>query len=135
MEAIRLPDTLQGAIILSVIDFFLSFVIIAGIGVVLSLFPLINRIGQKSAQPPAELRPVPTHPVELAGVPAAHLPVIAAAVHAVSRAGHILRIDGPLSGSSWADQGRARLLAHAAGAASRARPNPPPAPTREPTDT
>ena len=38
------PDTLQGAIIVSVIDFFLSFVIISGIGVVLSWFPLLNRV-------------------------------------------------------------------------------------------
>ncbi|MFZ4536507.1 hypothetical protein [Propionivibrio sp.] len=38
------PDTLQGAIIVSVIDFFLSFIIISGIGVVLSFFPLLNRV-------------------------------------------------------------------------------------------
>jgi hypothetical protein len=38
------PDTLQGAIIVSVIDFFLSFIIISGIGVVLSCFPLLNRV-------------------------------------------------------------------------------------------
>lgn len=40
------PDTLQGALIVSVIDFFLSFVIISGIGVVLALFPLLNRLAQ-----------------------------------------------------------------------------------------
>lgn len=38
------PDTLQGALIVSIIDFFLSFVIISGIGVVLALFPLLNRV-------------------------------------------------------------------------------------------
>jgi hypothetical protein len=38
------PDTLQGALIVSVIDFFLSFLIISGIGVILSFFPLLNRI-------------------------------------------------------------------------------------------
>lgn len=38
------PDTLQGAIVLSVIDFALSIVMIAGIGVVLALLPLLNRI-------------------------------------------------------------------------------------------
>ncbi|SFN67468.1 hypothetical protein SAMN05660284_02034 [Formivibrio citricus] len=42
MNAI-IPDTLAGALILSIIDFFLSFVIIAGIGVVLAFFPLLNR--------------------------------------------------------------------------------------------
>jgi hypothetical protein len=49
------PDTLQGALIVSVIDFFLSFVIISGIGVVLALFPLLNRLAQFriGAQPAA----------------------------------------------------------------------------------
>lgn len=40
------PDTLTGALLLSVIDFFLSMVMISGIGVVLALFPLLNRIGK-----------------------------------------------------------------------------------------
>jgi hypothetical protein len=40
------PDTLQGAIVLSVIDFLLSLVMIGGIGVVLALLPLLNRIGR-----------------------------------------------------------------------------------------
>ncbi len=43
-----IPDTLEGAILLSVIDFFLSFIIIGGIGVVLSLFPYLNRLGEIS---------------------------------------------------------------------------------------
>lgn len=43
-----LPDTVNGALILSVIDFFLSFVIIGGIGVVLALFPTLNRLGTLS---------------------------------------------------------------------------------------
>ncbi|MGC4000742.1 MAG: hypothetical protein QM767_26135 [Anaeromyxobacter sp.] len=38
-----IPDTLQGAITISIIDFILSFVIISGIGVVLALLPLVNR--------------------------------------------------------------------------------------------
>ena len=40
------PDTLQGAIVLSLIDFLLSIVMIVGIGVVLALLPLLNRIGR-----------------------------------------------------------------------------------------
>jgi len=40
------PDTLQGALLLSVIDFFLSFVVIAAIGFVLTGLPLINRISK-----------------------------------------------------------------------------------------
>lgn len=46
MNAI-IPDSLNGAIILSLIDFFLSFVIIAGIGVVLWLLPLLNVVAEK----------------------------------------------------------------------------------------
>ena len=42
----RMPDSLEGAVMLSVVDFLLSFVVIAGIGVVLALFPLLNRLGK-----------------------------------------------------------------------------------------
>ena len=38
-------DNLHGAVVISVIDFILSFVIIGGIGLVLALFPLLNRLG------------------------------------------------------------------------------------------
>ena len=38
-------DTVYGAVLLSIIDFFLSFVVIAGIGIVLALFPYLNRLG------------------------------------------------------------------------------------------
>ncbi|MGE5517176.1 MAG: hypothetical protein ACM31D_15325 [Bacteroidota bacterium] len=41
-----IPDTVQGAIILSVIDFFASIVMITGIGVILALLPAINRLGK-----------------------------------------------------------------------------------------
>lgn len=41
-----IPDSVYGAILLSIIDFFLSFVVIAGIGVVLALFPYLNRLGE-----------------------------------------------------------------------------------------
>jgi hypothetical protein len=45
-----IPDTMQGAIILSAIDFFLSFFIIAGIGILLAGFPYLNRLGEVSDQ-------------------------------------------------------------------------------------
>ena len=38
------PDTLQGAVLLSLIDFFLSFVVIAAIGLVLAAFPWFVRL-------------------------------------------------------------------------------------------
>ena len=40
------PDTMDGAIILSVIDFFLSIVIIWGISLVLYAFPKLNKLGK-----------------------------------------------------------------------------------------
>jgi uncharacterized membrane protein len=39
-------DTVAFSIMLSVIDFFLSMVMISGIGVVLSLLPYLNRLGK-----------------------------------------------------------------------------------------
>jgi hypothetical protein len=41
-----MPDSLYGAVLLSLIDFFASMVVISGIGVILALFPLLNRIGK-----------------------------------------------------------------------------------------
>lgn len=39
------PDTMEGALILSVIDFFLSIVIIWGISFMLYIFPHLNKLG------------------------------------------------------------------------------------------
>ena len=39
-------DTFTFAVMLSVIDFFLSMVLISGIGVVLWLLPYLNRLGK-----------------------------------------------------------------------------------------
>ena len=40
---ITIPDTLYGALTISIVDFILSFAIISGIGVVLAFLPLVNR--------------------------------------------------------------------------------------------
>lgn len=45
-----IPDTVNGALILSAIDFFLSFIIIGGIGFVLAAFPYLNRLGEITDQ-------------------------------------------------------------------------------------
>ena len=42
----RVPDTLEGAIILSIVDFFLSIVIIWAISLVLNLLPYVNKLGK-----------------------------------------------------------------------------------------
>lgn len=43
-----LPDSFAGALLLSVVDFFLSFVFISFIGVILHFFPLLNKWGEVS---------------------------------------------------------------------------------------
>ena len=42
-----IQDDLNGALLISVIDFILSFIIIGGIGAILSLFPLLNRFSKQ----------------------------------------------------------------------------------------
>ena len=41
-----IPDTLEGALLLSAIDFVLSFVFISFIGAILHFFPLLNKLGE-----------------------------------------------------------------------------------------
>jgi hypothetical protein len=43
--AVTVPDTLEGAVILSIVDFFLSIVFIWGISLILYIFPQLNRFG------------------------------------------------------------------------------------------
>ena len=47
-----IQDNLNGALLISAIDFILSFVIIGGIGVILSLFPLLNRFRRQDDEAP-----------------------------------------------------------------------------------
>jgi len=47
-----IQDNLHGALLISAIDFILSFVVIGGIGVILALFPLFNRLGPKGDDAP-----------------------------------------------------------------------------------
>lgn len=97
MQAI-IPDTMNGALILSVIDFFLSFLIIAGIGVVLSLFPIVSRFinqgikpatpATAAAQPPAPAVAVPTITIN-----EKHLMALSAAIYAVTGPHRIIHIE------------------------------------------
>jgi hypothetical protein len=105
-----IPDTMQGALILSVIDFFASFVIISGIGAVLALFPLFNRVAKPVPAAAGKPKPAPAVAAPVAGPPADHIVVIAAAVQA-SLAGNqrIVRIEPSHGGAEWAAEGR---LAH-----------------------
>ena len=119
MNAI-VPDTFQGAVILSVIDFFLSFLIISGIGFVLSLFPLLNKAADlfngnaahaKAAKPVERKVAIAAKPAATA--PAQELPAMAAIAAAVSvvmdgAPHHIISIE-PSSSGAWVQSGR---LAH-----------------------
>lgn len=40
---LTIPDTVHGAVLISIIDFLLSFLIITGIGVALAALPFVNR--------------------------------------------------------------------------------------------
>ncbi len=48
------PDTLHGALLLSLIDFFLSFAVITAIGFVLAAFPWLDRIAKLGAKDPVK---------------------------------------------------------------------------------
>ena len=45
-----IQDNVNGALLISAIDFILSFVIIGGIGVILALFPLLNRFRTQDSE-------------------------------------------------------------------------------------
>ena len=121
------PDTLQGALILSFIDFFLSFVIISGIGFVLAAFPLLNHAarlfartpardayGAHAAKPAAHAPAVaakPAQPVQSAqpaSPPAGDIAAIAAAVFAVmdGKPYRIINIEPSAGRSAWVAEGR-----------------------------
>jgi hypothetical protein len=105
-----IPDTLQGALILSAIDFFLSFVIISGIGFVLALFPLMNRVGKTRIASRPEV--VHKKPVDLETEE--HVAVIAAAVYAtMAGAYRIVSIQPVRREGDWVTEGRvAHHLSH-----------------------
>ena len=115
------PDTLQGALIVSVIDFFLSFVIISGIGFILAAFPLLNRaallfkapaqgkttahatLPAPAAQPSASAAPSTPAPGNAEDIAA-----IAAAVYAVmdGKPYRIINIEPSPGRSAWVAEGR-----------------------------
>lgn len=101
-----IPDSVQGAILLSVIDFFLSFVVISGIGGVLALFPYLNRLNTKLQGTPVSVSVLPERDQY-----AEHAAVIGAAVFAVLGAHRLIRIgEAPgRTAAGWTSQIRSRL--------------------------
>jgi len=127
-----IQDNLNGALLISVIDFLLSFVIIGGIGLLLALFPLINRCfkhdegaghGQDvpAGSAPAALAKIspPPKPVTLSGIHPGlsdqQLVVLLTAA-AYEVLGEPVRIETfrPLAAKdwNWAAQGRSVLQSH-----------------------
>ncbi|MFO1128299.1 MAG: hypothetical protein U1E66_07735 [Rhodospirillales bacterium] len=103
METGLIPDSVFGAVLLSVIDFFLSFVVISFIGVVLSAFPLFNRLAVPKTSVPVVFSVIPERDQA-----AEHAAVIAAAVYHVLGGKRIVHI-GQVRGGGWAAQIRSRL--------------------------
>jgi hypothetical protein len=116
MNAI-VPDTLQGALILSLIDFFLSFVVISFIGVLLAGFPLLNRVGEWVSRPRRakveEKKPTEGPPAGDQDIPIEHVAVIAAAVSAMLGQHRIVHIEPTRGAEEWTSEGRQALhLSH-----------------------
>lgn len=114
--SIVVPDTLQGALIVSVIDFFLSFVIISGIGIVLSFFPVLNRVAAfvnapKPAASDTRVKPkakaAPASKSSPAGATDDIAAIAAAVFVAMDGAPHrIINIEPSRSRSAWVVGGR-----------------------------
>jgi hypothetical protein len=101
---ITIPDTVNGAIMLSIIDFFLSFIVISFIGFVLSLFPLLNRTWKKTAE---KIEAPAPKQVEVDMTTEDHIAAISAAVTAMIGAHRIVHIEPAAHGPGWTVGGRA----------------------------
>jgi len=106
-----IPDTLQGALILSVIDFLLSFVVISFIGLLLTGFPLLNRLAAwlaaHRAKPATEAIAPKPQPVMDQGIPDEDIAAVMAAISALVGGEHrILHIEQAQHGVGWLAAGR-----------------------------
>jgi hypothetical protein len=96
-----IPDSVYGAVLLSVIDFFLSFVVIAFIGFVLALFPHLNRTKALQATPVSvSVMPARDESAKLAAV-------IAAAIYAMLGERRIVHIGEAPPAPAWTLEYRA----------------------------
>ncbi len=121
-----IQDNLNGALLISAIDFILSFVIIGGIGIILAMFPLLNRFSkQETGKPPvasvgtegtstdtsSTVSLETTHP----GLPDQQLVLLLTAAASEMLGGQV-RVDTfkPLTAKdlNWAAQGRSDLQSH-----------------------
>jgi hypothetical protein len=104
---ITVPDTLHGAFLLSIIDFFLSFIVISFIGFVLAAFPLLNRAGPNLTAKIQQQPPLQDLREDVDMTANDHIAAISAAVAAVMGAHRIVRIDQGRHDPAWLAEGRA----------------------------
>lgn len=102
-ETLIIPDTVHGAVLLSLIDFFLSFVVISFIGFVLALFPYLNRTGKALQATPVAVSVMPERDVN-----AEHAAVIAAAIYSMIGRWRIVQIT-PAAPRGWTAPVRTHL--------------------------
>ena len=123
-----IQDNLNGALLISAIDFILSFIIIGGIGVILALFPLLNRF-RKQTEPGPVTIPRQQSPLK-ESVSSADSPltgsihpglsdqqlVVLLTAAASEVLGRPIRVDRfrpvTIKGLNWAAQGRHELQSH-----------------------
>jgi hypothetical protein len=99
-----IPDSVYGAVLLSIIDFFLSFVVVAFIGFVLALFPHLNRMGKALQAAPVAVSVMPARDEN-----AEHAAVIAAAIYATLGAHRIVHIGEARPAADWTLEYRMRV--------------------------
>lgn len=104
-ETVLIPDSVYGAVLLSVIDFLLSFIVISFIGFVLALFPYLNCMGKALQATPVAVSVMPERDVN-----AEHAAVIAAAIYTMLGARRrIVRIGDGRPAAGWAFRARTRV--------------------------
>src|SRR5512147_706885 len=104
METGLIPDSVYGAVLLSVIDFFLSFIVISFIGFVLAAFPYLSRLVITKAEVPVVFSVMPERDQS-----AEHAAVIAAAVYAMLGARRLVYLGEAVPGRGWTAELRSRL--------------------------
>ncbi len=101
---ISIPDTINGALLLSIIDFFLSFVVISFIGFVLAMLPFLNRLGPDIAVKIQHQLPPASARVDMTADD--HIAAISAAIAAIG-AHRLAHVEPAHHGGGWLAEGRA----------------------------
>ena len=98
-QVVLIPDSVYGAILLSVIDFLLSFLAISVIGFVLAFFPYLNRTALQAPPVSVSVMPARDESAELAAV-------IAAAIYTMLDERRIVHIGEARPAPGWTSEYR-----------------------------